>query len=642
MPCKFSQSDLLDFVNHETPRLRSWTIRRHAAVCVKCADELAAVRQFQTVLHGADLLPPETAPVPVRRPAPRRRVYAAALAAVFVGSFFLFPVLHRGRSTVQNPGTAIAAALGRVNTWHFVGWKQIDGRRVPWEVWGRRAPWLYYERVGDTVTWSDGKTYLRVFPPSPVLKRPQGLVIKNLNTMSGLETDFLSDPAYQSLVSDGRSQFNFMGDGFTVLYAQTATVAKYRRQNYQGMNGVNENKLYTISKRDWLPTTYQLHFENSKLSRDTEYFQVHYGEDLPDEVIAAPSPSGYSIVDFTHPGLTFLAGGTTNQEQGFRVQATPLARDKEGNLLISVRGWLGGNRLTPDSTFSLDVALFNASNSLIGERGHKTVKYLYASNTSVRPAADILLPYEPLEPSEAASAPPKTFLLTLSASPQVLVRGSDLLDQKGQIQPATRTLTANSLQFAFAAPQKTVSSLAAARPPGTPEDFHLPTQSEYYSQRRIYYSMSYDFQGAFYKKVLPRKIWQKFQNSDGAVDYFKMNSQLSAQEIDRLQRMHAAEFRKAEQGFRARAAYWQRKIVALPYQKGTTPGDRANHFVHHAYDLELLAYCYKTSGDKTNQDKTLHELVRLLEGHPELNSLRRNAGYTLRTGQFPSYPDQER
>ena len=89
--------------------------------------------------------------------------------------FLILPSSNQSRRAAQNPGAAIAAALGRVNTWHFSGWKLIDGKQVPWEVWGRRAPWLYYERVGDTMTWSDGKQRLRVFAPNPALNRPSGL-----------------------------------------------------------------------------------------------------------------------------------------------------------------------------------------------------------------------------------------------------------------------------------------------------------------------------------------------------------------------------------------------------------------------------------------------------------------------------------
>ena len=42
------------------------------------------------------------------------------------------------------------------------------------------------------------------------------------------------------------------------------------------MGDVNENKLYTVGKRNWLPTTYRLHFDNRKFARDTEYLNVQY------------------------------------------------------------------------------------------------------------------------------------------------------------------------------------------------------------------------------------------------------------------------------------------------------------------------------------------------------------------------------
>ena len=167
-------------------------------------------------------------------------------------------------------------------------------------------------------------------------------------------------------------------------------------------NGVNANKLYTISKRDWLPTIYQLHFDSRTFARDTEYLGVRYDVDLPDTILSPPSADGYSRVDFTP-----LAQGTG----GFRVSAEPAGLDTAGNVVIVARGWLGADRLTPGSTFSLKVEPYNGRFS--GERGGRTIKYLYATNSSLPPGQDISMPFAPMEPVEIAAGPPDTFLAVL-------------------------------------------------------------------------------------------------------------------------------------------------------------------------------------------------------------------------------------
>ena len=643
MHCDTTRAALLDFSNGETGPLRAWAIRRHLASCAECAKEFAALQQFNITLRRADLVPPENipAPVPTRR-APLRRTLAAAMAVLIVGALFLLPTLDQSRRNAQNPGAAIAAALSRVNTWHFAGWKQVDGKQVSWEVWGRRAPLLYYERVGDIITWDDGKRRLRVFAPDAALKRPQGLLIKSAVTDTTADVGFQGDPAYQSLVSDQVNHSSF-GDGFTTLYAQTPAVAKFRRQWYMGMSGVNENKLYTISKQDWLPMTYQLHFENPKFARDTEYLEVHYDVDLPDYVVNPPSPDGYSVIDFTQSATEAAApsGSQIAESHGFQVQAEPVGMDKEGNVLIAVRGWLGGNRLLKDTTFTLNVSPLDGNSTAAGISNGKACKYLYALNSSVAPGGDILLPYAPLEPSDVAVALPKTFLLTLSASPQVQVRASDLILADGSIWPETLAeyLVTENFRYHLAAPSPAVANLAVAVPPGTDKTFRLPTQRDADEQRRIYYALSFDFQSAFYEKILPPKVWKRFRNPDGSLNYYEINSEIPAQKIDFLQHKYAAEYKQAEQSFRRRAAYWQQKVVALPPTtppgSGTAYDVRLIRSIQRTNDLVLLALSYEKTGDKANQDKTLHQLIRETDHQSAFSDLRRRAEQALRTGTFP-------
>ncbi len=650
MSCNTIRPYLLDFANHETSVLRSWTIRRHLAACPKCATELTALQEFQTTLRRADLVPPETATPPLRLPAPRRRAYAAASAAALIGSLFLYPALHPSRPNVQNPGAAIAAALGRVNTWHFIGWKQINGKRVPWEIWGRRKPFLYYERVGDTVTWDDGTLHLRVFPPSPALNRPVGLVIKNAAaTPETADADFEADPAYQCLVSDSQTPVNFSSD--IRLYAQTSSAAKYRYQNYRGMSGINENKLYTISKRDWLPIAYQLHFENPKISRDTEYLKVHYGDDLPDEVVSAPAPAGYAVLDFTQPAKEAVNPVTHIAEShGFQVQVEPAGIDKEGNVLIVVRGWLGGNRLLQTTTFTLDASPFDKSPT--AKRGAQTLQYLYASNISVPPGDSLYLPYMPLVVPRAL---PDTLALDLTASPQVRGQSSDMIEGNGQLVPMTTTeslFTAN-FHWDLPLPAKPATTLLALVPPDQRQYLeaagqirpqvqqHFPERSFEFAlaqQRRIYYYMGYGYYYTALCRVSPSLAKTGVLTLEGTLS--QTGTMLDREKVDAVQKTHPEIAEQEKRKFREQAVYWQKQVILLRPPAGSTHEAREGFLAMHLDDIQTLAICYQNAGDTANCNKTLRQLIREYQPLPQHGGLlRRQAEFALRTGQFPGDAD---
>ena len=634
MHCEAVRAALLDFANGEAGPVRAWILRRHLARCAACAAELADLRRLTATLRRADVVPSEpTVPftVPPRR-AQAPRVLAVAAASLLIGVLLLLPVLNGSRRAAQNPGEAIAAALDRVNTWHFSGWKLIDGKQVPWDVWGRRTPWLFYERVGDAVTWSDGKRRLRVFAPNPALNRAGGLVIQTAPDQEDAGVSFLDDPAYQSFVNGPQAGRDF-GDGETKLYAQTTGVAQFRRQNFTGVGDVNENKLYTVGKRNWLPTTYRLHFDNRKFARDTEYLNVQYDVDLPDDVAQPPSPVGYSLVDFMTPvGASIAAVGSVAESHGFRVQAEPAGMDKAGNVLIEARGWLGGNRLTPGSTFSLNVSPFSADDPAWGERRGRTVKYLYASNFSVLPGSDIPLPYVPLEPSEVAGVLPDTFRLSLSASPQVQVRASDQIDAVGRIHPVTLAESLFSEDFHWRLPlPKPVRDLASALP--TDVRLTLPSERDLCDRRRTYYYLSYDFQRTFYEKVLPAALLRKFRDPDGTLNYYRLNAGVPLPQLEAIQKKHVAEYKADEQTFRRRAVYWQeRKIDAEPQRQGERPGEK----ITRRYDTLLLAEMCQAAGDSVGAKRALRQIAANTRNDPAFGDLHREAEHALRTGQFPT------
>ncbi len=621
MRCDTVRAALLDFSNGEAGPIRAWAVHRHLAACAGCAEELTALQQFQVTLRRADLVPTEavSVPVPTRR-MPPRRAFAVAMAALLIGGLFLLPTLNQSRRNAQNPGAAIAAALGRVNTWHFSGWKLIDGRQVPWEVWGRRAPWLYYERVGDAITWSDGKQRLRVFAPNLALNRPHGLIIKTSGDQVSGDLGFLEDPAYQSLVNSQQARTDF-GDGATKLYQQTLTVARFRRQDTAGVSsGVNANKLYVISKRDWLPTTYQRHFDSRTFARDTEYLSVHYDVDLPGAIFSPPSADGgYSVVDFTP---------SAKRAGGFRVAAEPVGMDASGNVVIVARGWLGEDRLTPGSPFSLNVQPYNGRFS--GERHGQPLKYLYATHSSLPPGKDIYMPFAPLEPLET-NALPDTFLLSLSASPEIQVRSSDLIYSDGSAHPATRTESLISEQFHW--------QMALPKPDTHPQ-FSFPSAYDLAEQRRAYYFLGDDYRYAALKQVAPQLVDAGAMNPDGSVGMVGKDGSVSvnmksASAVDAATKRHSAIFKAAERQFRARAVFWQQRKLELLPAGGATHEERYENLLKHAYDVELLADCYRKARDKAGRDRTLRMLIQECQTLPQRGGLlRRQAEWSLHTGQF--------
>lgn len=620
MRCDTVRAALLDYSNAETGTVRAWAIRRHLAACADCAQELAALRQFTATLRRADLVPPESAParVPARR-MPLRRVFLAATFALLIGGLFLLPTLYQSRRAARNPGAAVAAALARVNTWHFAGWKLIDGQQVPWEVWGRRSPWLYYERMGDTTTWSDGKQRLRVFAPNPALKRPHGLVVKTSADQVNGDLGFLEDPAYQTLVNSRQAGADF-GDGYTHLYRQTAGTAWFRRQEPFGVSsGVNANKLYVISKRDWLPTTYQLHFDSRTFARDTEYLGVRYDVDLPDAILSPPPADGYSVVDFTP---------SAKRADGFRVVAEPGGMDAAGNVVIVARGWLGEDRLTPGSTFSLNVQPYNGAFS--GKRLGQAIKYLYATNSSLPPSADIQMPFAPLEPLKINTLP-DTFLLAMSAAPEIQVRSSDLIYSDGSTQPVTRTESLISERFQWRMPLPK---------PDARVQSSLPSAYDLAEQRRAYYFLGYDYRYTALKQVAPQLVQEGAMNPNGTVGMVSANGSIRVNmklvnAVDDTARRHPAAFKAAERQFRARAVFWQQRKLELMPAGGMTHQERDKNLLKHAFDIDLLADCYRKAGDKASQDRTLRQLIRECQAMPQRGGLiRRQAEWSLRTGQF--------
>lgn len=71
--------------------------------------------------------------------------------ALVVAGFLLLTVILRLAARKPRPLDESRSALRNVATWHLVGWKLVEGERLPWEIWGQARPPFLYERLGESV-----------------------------------------------------------------------------------------------------------------------------------------------------------------------------------------------------------------------------------------------------------------------------------------------------------------------------------------------------------------------------------------------------------------------------------------------------------------------------------------------------------
>ncbi len=618
MTCDSVRPELKAFLDTELAPVAAWRVRRHLQQCASCATELEALRRFHDRLRAADVVPGDDhvrSPLVPRRSAPAWKLAGGALATAALVAVLL--ILPTWQESPRGMDAAVGAALARANTWHFSGWKEIGGRRVPWDVWGRRRPFLFYEKVGEDITFDDGTQRLRVFPADPTLNRPQGLVIRTATQKDGFN-------GFGPSVEDMASLWDWRqgAGGFAPTpYRRTVSTVDFRLQYPAGVGyGVNANQLYTINRFTWLPTRYQLQFSTDKFHRDVENLQASYDVDLPDAVVTPPAPTGYGRVDF--------AG---SDSLGLNVQATPVDVDRAGNVLVRVRGRLGDVPVMPGSTFTLSASAANSQP--FGLYGGEVVRYLPMDALGYQftaPNGDVLLWLARLEPGIGASDLPTSLRLTVSVSVNVRDQATDFVGLQDQLYSRSQTETLLTKDFSWALPlpsRPTVGDIQAS------PDWHFPWgysrwPLEYYlDQARAdeYYLDSYGYQADVFRQVAPGLIRQGVLNPDGTPNTSHMSNYSW---LTTIYREYAKDFAAAKQRKRARAVYWlQREIATLP----TTAQGTQWRLV----TMQQLAKYQQVAGQRAQSRQTLRRLIRALKKLPGTNGVRRQAEYALRTGIFP-------
>ncbi len=619
MTCDSVRPELKAFLDDELSPLAAWRVRRHLRRCASCGAELETLRRFHDRLRAADIVTGDDdtrLPLVPRRVSPAWRLAGGALATAALAALLF--VLPTWKEAPRGMAAAVAAALSQANTWHFSGWKEIGGRRVPWDVWGRRKPFLFYEKVGGDITFDDGTQRLRVFPADPALDRPQGLVIRTATEKDGLD-------GFGPSVKDMASLWDWRqgAGGFAPTpYRRTVSTVEFRLQYPAGVGyGVNANQLYTINRFTWLPTRYQLQFSTDKFHRDVENLQASYNVDLSDAVVTPPAPTGDGRVDFTG-----------SDSLGLNVQATPVDVDRAGNVLVRVRGRLGDVPVTPGSTFTLSASA--ADSHPFGLHGGEVVRYLPMDAYGYQftaPNGDVLLWLAPLEPGSGASNLPAALRLTVSVSVNVQNQATDFVGLQDQLHSRRQTETLLTKDFSWTLPlpgKPTVGDIQAS-----PQwhfqwgDNNMWPLEYYMDQARAseYYLGSYGFQADVFRQVAPDLIRRGVLYPDGTPTPSHF---IGGDWLIPIYQKHAKEFAAGKQQKRARAVYWlQQEIATLP---NTTRGRGWGLIMEQA-----LAKYQQVAGQTAQSRQTLRQLIEALKKLPGTNGQRRQAEYALRTGIFP-------
>ncbi len=82
----------------------------------------------------------------------------------------------------------ISLTIHQSNTWHFVGWRIVDGQTKRWEVWGRRSPAFYREQIGsETVVINNSERAFGVLPPDSYFVSRRSLLIATKSSAPQLQ-----------------------------------------------------------------------------------------------------------------------------------------------------------------------------------------------------------------------------------------------------------------------------------------------------------------------------------------------------------------------------------------------------------------------------------------------------------------------
>jgi hypothetical protein len=404
----------------EMSPLQRWRMGRHLRGCEVCQAELREVEALQEGLaamaeapgvpafHAPSRdTPSVTVPPPgagTRGIARHRRWRWVPLTVALGAAALLAVTLPFWSAPREVSANDVREALGMVDTWHGIGWKFIRGERVPWEVWGRRSPALYYVRIGDQVRVDDDRQRLEVFPPEafPPRDRQEGLVLRT-PSQGGLD-DWTSRP--ELLFLPGQETGVRAGD------------EDRRTARFEVRLG-DETRTFIVDKRARVPVQFEAR-SGVSAGPPSEMLRLSYGVRLPGRITDLTWPARYQVVDSLNPAS--IAGAREEylaRSGGVAGEARPLAMDREGHVLLRLRGWLGDVKLDGRAPFLMWLATHSEAFQARDEGGRiyvsaRTGVEVLQHITSLD--GDRLLLLAPLEPLGGSPLPGRLeFTLSLAA-----------------------------------------------------------------------------------------------------------------------------------------------------------------------------------------------------------------------------------
>lgn len=433
------EGDLKAALDGEADWQTSRRVRRHLHSCAACAEAAQAITllsqearrwcaaqtppealrgrilsQIEFPSEGRGLVHQKEKPQMARTQTNLKWAGAALVTMALAGWLLLAPQGRHG----QILAATVRQALSNVNTWHLHGWKIVEGKRVPWEVWGRRSPFFYREQVGGQIIQDDGAERVQVFPPDPAIGRPAGLVVKTAS-QPGTENTGWNFPTLFAVWQGGAKPWQETRD---------QVVFNLNDAGMQGPGTVTDN-LYTVDKQTALPVQIEVRRgSNQSPARQTsEFLTAEYDIPLPDLGTEAQWPSQYRVVDAvsTAPAST-LPRENTASSNGVTVQVTPLGEDAQGNILVTVHAWLGNVLLgvRPPVFALVDVKrnLGDKADSppaVYDDQGRGYVGVEMQDGPSHQIADDRMIVLSPLDLLPPQAARPRRLTMTLHVTPAI-------------------------------------------------------------------------------------------------------------------------------------------------------------------------------------------------------------------------------
>lgn len=337
---------------------------------------------------------------------------AGGLAVTLVLTIGLLVAAPRANKALT-PAEEVRTALQKINTWHLTGWTLVDGKRVPWEVWGRRTPFFYREQVGEDIVLDDGRQRVAIFAPHSERWRPDGVFLRAPSAPESQNVRW----SYERMVEHWKPEWK--------PWQQTTTEAVFNERdvNMDGPGTVSDC-LYTVNKRDWLPIQYELRKGNGKTRQTTAFLRTEYNTPLPETALRPPQTmQGYRIYDTQKIPLNLPEENVVHKD-GLTVQVKPLLLDKQGNLLLQVRGWFGDTLIDEQSPIRLyaDVPRTMNGEELLpypttdDQSRPYTAVYWSRMNYSKKQGEPQLIALTPLEPLEPNAPLPNSLSLFFNVS----------------------------------------------------------------------------------------------------------------------------------------------------------------------------------------------------------------------------------